>query len=121
MPISYVSIYSGSSTVSGLRQKVVCGNFMLCKTHNASDLHCPLDVHTGNIARKLKILKRKQNRYPLCNPQCPFLTGIIYNNNNHNNINIINIIDIIIIMLIVCIITLLGTGTYVPYFRMKTK
>lgn len=31
------------------------------KTHNPSNLSCPLDVHTGNIARKLKILKRKQN------------------------------------------------------------
>ncbi|AUC15615.1 TIGR02757 family protein [Tenacibaculum sp. SZ-18] len=36
-------------------------DFGIWKTHNASDLHCPLDVHTGNIARKLKILKRKQN------------------------------------------------------------
>lgn len=26
-----------------------------------SQLSCPLDVHTGNIARKLKLLKRKQN------------------------------------------------------------
>lgn len=31
------------------------------KSHSASKLSCPLDVHTGNIARKLKILKRKQN------------------------------------------------------------
>ena len=30
-------------------------------SHSASKLSCPLDVHTGNIARKLKILKRKQN------------------------------------------------------------
>ncbi len=36
-------------------------DFGIWTTHNASDLHCPLDVHTGNIARKLKILKRKQN------------------------------------------------------------
>ncbi|MGV6832585.1 MAG: TIGR02757 family protein [bacterium] len=28
---------------------------------NPSQLSCPLDVHTGNIARKLKLLKRKQN------------------------------------------------------------
>lgn len=27
----------------------------------ASQLSCPLDVHTGNVARKLGILKRKQN------------------------------------------------------------
>jgi uncharacterized protein (TIGR02757 family) len=26
-----------------------------------SKLSCPLDVHTGNIARKLGLLKRKQN------------------------------------------------------------
>lgn len=36
-------------------------DFGLWKTHKSSDLHCPLDVHTGTIARKLKILKRKQN------------------------------------------------------------
>jgi len=29
--------------------------------HTASKLSCPLDVHSGNVARKLKILKRKQN------------------------------------------------------------
>ena len=27
----------------------------------ASALSLPLDVHTGNVARKLKLLKRKQN------------------------------------------------------------
>lgn len=26
-----------------------------------SELYCPLDVHTGNVARKLKLIKRKQN------------------------------------------------------------
>ena len=31
------------------------------KTHNPSHLHCPLDVHSGNVARKLEILTRKQN------------------------------------------------------------
>ncbi|MFY7671476.1 TIGR02757 family protein [Tenacibaculum sp. MEBiC06402] len=36
-------------------------DFGLWKTHNPAYLHCPLDVHTGNIARKLGILKRKQN------------------------------------------------------------
>ena len=30
-------------------------------THTTSKLSCPLDVHSGNVARKLKILKRKQN------------------------------------------------------------
>ena len=36
-------------------------DFGIWKTHNPAHLHCPLDVHTGNIARKLSILKRKQN------------------------------------------------------------
>lgn len=36
-------------------------DFGIWKSHNSSKLHCPLDVHTGNIARKLTILKRKQN------------------------------------------------------------
>ena len=31
------------------------------KTHNPAYLHLPLDVHTGNVSRKLGILKRKQN------------------------------------------------------------
>ncbi|WP_064967456.1 TIGR02757 family protein [Tenacibaculum ovolyticum] len=31
------------------------------KTHSPSHLHCPLDVHSGNVARKLGILTRKQN------------------------------------------------------------
>jgi len=36
-------------------------DFGLWKTHSPSKLSCPLDVHTGNIARKLGILTRKQN------------------------------------------------------------
>ncbi len=31
------------------------------KTISASKLSCPLDVHSGNVARKLKLLTRKQN------------------------------------------------------------
>ncbi len=31
------------------------------KTHNPAHLHCPLDVHSGNVARKLGVLTRKQN------------------------------------------------------------
>ncbi|TPN88699.1 TIGR02757 family protein [Aquimarina algicola] len=31
------------------------------KTLSPSQLSCPLDVHSGNVARKLKILNRKQN------------------------------------------------------------
>ena len=36
-------------------------DFGLWKTHTPSFLSCPLDVHSGNVARKLGILKRKQN------------------------------------------------------------
>lgn len=36
-------------------------DFGLWKTHNPAHLSCPLDVHSGNVARKLKLLKRKQN------------------------------------------------------------
>ncbi|MGB1042776.1 MAG: TIGR02757 family protein [Tenacibaculum sp.] len=31
------------------------------QSHSPAHLHCPLDVHTGNVARKLGILTRKQN------------------------------------------------------------
>lgn len=36
-------------------------DFGIWKTHNPAHLSCPLDVHSGNVARKLGILKRKQN------------------------------------------------------------
>ncbi|MBS9774644.1 MAG: TIGR02757 family protein [Tenacibaculum sp.] len=36
-------------------------DFGIWKTHNPANLHCPLDVHSGNISRKLGILTRKQN------------------------------------------------------------
>ena len=36
-------------------------DFGLWKTISPSKLSCPLDVHTGTIARKLGLLKRKQN------------------------------------------------------------
>lgn len=36
-------------------------DFGIWKTHNAANLSCPLDVHSGNVARKLKLLPRKQN------------------------------------------------------------
>ena len=36
-------------------------DFGLWKTHKAAHLSCPLDVHSGNVARKLKLLLRKQN------------------------------------------------------------
>ena len=36
-------------------------DFGLWKTHSPAFLSCPLDVHSGNVARKLGILTRKQN------------------------------------------------------------
>jgi len=36
-------------------------DFGLWESHNSSLLSCPLDVHSGNVARKLALLKRKQN------------------------------------------------------------
>ncbi len=36
-------------------------DFGIWKNLSPSQLSCPLDVHTGNIARKLGLLKRKQN------------------------------------------------------------
>jgi uncharacterized protein (TIGR02757 family) len=36
-------------------------DFGIWKTLSPSQLSCPLDVHSGNVARKLKLLKRKQN------------------------------------------------------------
>lgn len=36
-------------------------DFGLWKNLNASQLSCPLDVHSGNVARKLGLLNRKQN------------------------------------------------------------
>ncbi len=39
-----------------------CGvDFGIWKTHNPANLSCPLDVHSGNVARKLGLLNRKQN------------------------------------------------------------
>lgn len=36
-------------------------DFGIWKTLSPSQLSCPLDVHSGNVARKLDLLKRKQN------------------------------------------------------------
>lgn len=36
-------------------------DFGIWKTISPSKLSCPLDVHSGNVARKLGLLKRKQN------------------------------------------------------------
>ncbi|WP_435416204.1 TIGR02757 family protein [Polaribacter aestuariivivens] len=36
-------------------------DFGIWKSHNPANLSCPLDVHSGNVARKLKLLLRKQN------------------------------------------------------------
>lgn len=45
-----------------LVRKDKCGvDFGIWKSINASQLSCPLDVHSGNIARKLGLLTRTQN------------------------------------------------------------
>jgi len=36
-------------------------DFGIWKNISPSILSCPLDIHSGNIARKLGLLKRKQN------------------------------------------------------------
>ncbi len=36
-------------------------DFGVWESLSASQLSCPLDVHSGNVARKLRLLKRKQN------------------------------------------------------------
>lgn len=36
-------------------------DFGIWQKHNPANLSCPLDVHSGNIARKLKLLLRTQN------------------------------------------------------------
>ena len=36
-------------------------DFGLWKQHSPAFLSCPLDVHSGNVARKLGILTRRQN------------------------------------------------------------
>jgi uncharacterized protein (TIGR02757 family) len=36
-------------------------DFGIWKHFHASDLYCPLDIHSGRVARKLGLLQRKQN------------------------------------------------------------
>lgn len=36
-------------------------DFGIWKSLSPSQLSCPLDVHSGNVARKLRLLNRKQN------------------------------------------------------------
>ena len=36
-------------------------DFGIWQSHNPANLSCPLDVHSGNVARKLKLLLRTQN------------------------------------------------------------
>lgn len=39
-----------------------CGvDFGIWETHNPANISCPIDVHSGNVARKLGLLGRKQN------------------------------------------------------------
>ncbi|WP_299525526.1 TIGR02757 family protein [Winogradskyella sp.] len=44
-----------------VRQDHVGVDFGIWKSLSPSQLSCPLDVHSGNVARKLGLLKRKQN------------------------------------------------------------
>ena len=44
-----------------VRQDQVGVDFGIWKSLSPSQLSCPLDVHSGNVARKLGLLKRKQN------------------------------------------------------------
>jgi len=44
-----------------IRQDQTGVDFGIWKTLSPSQLSCPLDVHSGNVARKLGLLKRKQN------------------------------------------------------------
>ena len=43
------------------RNDKVGGDFGLWKSISPAILSCPLDVHSGNVARKLGLLTRKQN------------------------------------------------------------
>lgn len=44
-----------------IRQDAAGVDFGIWNHLSPSQLSCPLDVHSGNVARKLKLLKRKQN------------------------------------------------------------
>jgi uncharacterized protein (TIGR02757 family) len=44
-----------------VRKDVAGVDFGIWKTHNPANLSCPLDVHSGNVARRIKLLLRKQN------------------------------------------------------------
>ncbi|TAI48699.1 TIGR02757 family protein [Flagellimonas allohymeniacidonis] len=44
-----------------VRDNLTGVDFGLWKSLQSSQLSCPLDVHSGNVARKLGLLKRKQN------------------------------------------------------------
>jgi len=44
-----------------VRQDNAGVDFGVWKTFSPSQLSCPLDVHSGNVARKLELINRKQN------------------------------------------------------------
>ena len=44
-----------------VRQDNTGVDFGIWKTLSPNQLSCPLDVHSGNVARKLNLLSRKQN------------------------------------------------------------
>ena len=44
-----------------VRQDKTGVDFGIWKSLSFSQLSCPLDVHSGNVARKIGLLKRKKN------------------------------------------------------------
>ena len=44
-----------------IRKDNIGVDFGIWNIFNSSDLICPLDIHTGRVARKLGILSRSQN------------------------------------------------------------
>ena len=44
-----------------VRKDIAGVDFGIWNSLSPSQLSCPLDVHSGNVARKLKLLNRKQN------------------------------------------------------------
>ncbi len=45
-------------------------------SHSPKNLHCPLDVHSGNVARKLGLLTRKQNDWKALTELDTFLRSL---------------------------------------------
>lgn len=54
-------------------------DFGIWNSIKPSQLYCPLDVHSGNTARQLGILKRKQNDWKAVNELTDCLKKFDYN------------------------------------------